>query len=63
METITVAPGIHADFGGNGKLLGIEVIDASEVVGKEIELSLPETASLVPKVKAKDGRKPPYVFP
>ena len=55
-ETITVAPGVHADFSRNGKLLGIEVIDASEIIGKEIELSLPEAANLVPKVKAKNGR-------
>mgnify|MGYP001035462485 CR=1 FL=1 len=55
-ETVTVALGVHADFGRNGKLLGIEVIDASEIIGKEIEVGLPETVNLVPKVKAKDGR-------
>ena len=41
-ETVTVAPGVHADFDGKGKLLGIEVIDASELLGKEIEIKLPE---------------------
>jgi len=55
-ETITVAPGVHADFGRNGKLLGIEVIDASQIIGKKIEFGLPETANLVPKVKARDGK-------
>ncbi len=55
-ETITVAPGVHADFGRNGKLLGIEVIDASQIIGKKIEFGLSETVNLVPKVKAKDGR-------
>ena len=41
-ETVTVAPGVHADFDRKGKLLGIEVIDASELLGKEIEFKLPE---------------------
>jgi len=45
-ETVTVAPGVHADFGKNGKLLGIEVIDASEIIGKEIEFGLPEVTHL-----------------
>jgi len=45
-KTVTVAPGVHADFGKNGKLLGIEVIDASEVVGKEIKFELPEVIPL-----------------
>jgi len=39
-ETVTVAPGVHADFGRDGKLLGIEVIDATEILGKEIEFKL-----------------------
>jgi uncharacterized protein YuzE len=41
-ETVTVAPGVHADFNREGRLLGIEVIDASEVLGKEIEFKLPQ---------------------
>lgn len=41
-ETVTVAPGVHADFARDGKLLGIEVIDASEVLGSEIEFKLPQ---------------------
>jgi uncharacterized protein YuzE len=40
-ETVTVAPGVHADFGRDGKLMGIEVIDASEILGREIEFKLP----------------------
>ncbi|MCL0092610.1 DUF2283 domain-containing protein [Dehalococcoidia bacterium] len=55
-ETMTVAPGVHADFGRNGKLLGIEIIDASQIIGKEIEFGLPETANLVPKVEATGGK-------
>lgn len=43
-KTVTVAPGVHADFSAEGKLIGIEVIDASEIVGKKIELTLPEVS-------------------
>ncbi len=43
-RTITVMPGVHADFSAEGKLLGIEVIDATEVVGKKIEFALPEVS-------------------
>jgi len=45
-ETVTVAPGVHADFGRDGKLLGIEVIDASEILGREIEFKLPQITPL-----------------
>ncbi|MBI5199433.1 MAG: DUF2283 domain-containing protein, partial [Nitrospirae bacterium] len=41
-ETITVTSGVHADFDKDGKLIGIEVLDASEVMGKKIEFKLPE---------------------
>jgi len=41
-KTETVMPGVHADFNVEGKLIGIEVIDASEIMGKKIEFTLPE---------------------
>ena len=41
-KTETVAPGVHADFSVEGKLIGIEIIDASEVMGRKIEFTLPE---------------------
>jgi uncharacterized protein YuzE len=41
-KTVTVVPGVHADFSAEGKLIGIEVIDASEVMGRKIEFTLPE---------------------
>ena len=41
-ETVTVTPGVYADFSREGKLLGIEVIDASEILGEEIEFKLPQ---------------------
>ena len=40
-ETKTIAPGVHADFDRMGRLTGIEVLDASEIVGKEVQFSLP----------------------
>ena len=41
-ETVTIKPGVHADFDKDGKLISIEVIDASELMGKKIEFALPE---------------------
>jgi len=41
-QTLTVTPGVMADFDKDGKLIGIEVLDASEVMGKKIEIKLPE---------------------
>jgi len=41
-ETITIKPGVHADFDQEGKIIGIEVIDAKEVLGKKIEFELPQ---------------------
>jgi len=34
-DTATVAPGLHADFDAGGKLIGIEVLDASEILGDD----------------------------
>lgn len=48
VETKTISPGVHADFDRDGKLIGIEIIDASEIMGKKIEFGLPE-ASLLEK--------------
>jgi uncharacterized protein YuzE len=41
-ETITIKPGVHADFDKDGKLIGIEVIDAKEILGRKIEFELPQ---------------------
>lgn len=44
-QTITITPGVHADFDGDGKLIGIEVIEASKVMGEKIEFKLPELSA------------------
>ena len=49
-KTITVVPGVHADFNTEGKLVGIEVIDASEIMGKKIEFTLPEVSRQAMKI-------------
>ena len=49
-KTVTVVPGVHADFNAEGKLIGIEVIDASEIMGKKIEFTIPEISP--PTMKA-----------
>lgn len=41
-ETITIKPGVYADFDKDGRLIGIEVIDAKELLGKKIEFELPQ---------------------
>lgn len=43
-ETITITPGVHADFDRNKKLIGIEVLDASEIMERKLELEFPEPA-------------------
>ena len=45
-KTVTIVPGIMADFDKSKKLIGIEVEEASKVIGKEIEFGLPKIASL-----------------
>lgn len=41
-KTLTVNPGVNVDFDKNDKLIGMEVIDASEIIGEKIEFKLPE---------------------
>lgn len=44
-ETITIKTGVNADFDKNGKLIGLEIIEALELIGKGIEFTLPEVVS------------------
>lgn len=39
-QTTTVTPGVHADFDAHGKLLGLEVIEATEVLGKRVQFEV-----------------------
>ncbi len=45
LETVTIRPGVFADFDKEGKLIGIEVLDASTIMGKKIEFQLPEVTA------------------
>jgi uncharacterized protein YuzE len=42
-QTETIRPGVHADFDSEGKLIGLEVLDAAEILGRNVqfEVSLP----------------------
>jgi uncharacterized protein YuzE len=39
-HTETVAPGVHVDFDRDGKIVGIEVVEASSVVGADPSLEV-----------------------
>lgn len=43
-QTKTIMPGVHADFDKGGKIMGIEVLDASEIIGDEVDVKLPAHA-------------------
>jgi uncharacterized protein YuzE len=47
-QTVTVVPGVHADLDASGKLIGLEVIDATEVLGNKLqfEVSLPSLVNI-----------------
>jgi uncharacterized protein YuzE len=50
-KTETVVSGVHADFDREGRLLGIEVLDASEVLRHKVQLEVelvPPPAETVP---------------
>ena len=50
VETQEAAAGIHLDFGADGKLVGIEILDASALSGADLERVILELrpASRVP---------------
>jgi uncharacterized protein YuzE len=51
-KTETVVPGVHADFDRQGRLLGIEVLDASEVLRHRVQFEVMLTPSLAEMVPA-----------
>jgi uncharacterized protein YuzE len=48
-RTTTVAPGVHADFDAQGTLIGLEVLEATKVLGKQVqfEIALPALVAAV----------------
>jgi uncharacterized protein YuzE len=47
-QTVTVSLGVHADLDANGKLIGLEVLEATEVLGKSVqfEVALPSLQAM-----------------
>ena len=48
-QTTTVAAGVHADFDASGKLIGLEVLEATTVLGDNVqfEVALPALVTSV----------------
>ena len=46
-KTETVVPGVHADFDRQGHLIGIEILDASEVLRQKLQFEVALTPSPV----------------
>ncbi len=42
-RTETLMPGVHADYDRDGRLIGIEVVDAEEVLGDKIQVEFSMT--------------------
>ena len=51
-KTETVVSGVYADFDRQGKLIGIEVLDASEVLRHKLQFEVLLTPSLAEMVPA-----------
>lgn len=51
-RTETVMPGVHVDFDRKGRLIGIEVLDAEEVLGQKIQFEVSLTPSLTETLSA-----------
>ena len=51
-KTETVVPGVHADFNKQGRLIGIEILDASEVLHEKVQFEVSLTPSFVNTVPA-----------
>jgi len=45
-RTDTITPGVHADFDNMEKLVGIEVLDAAEVLGRKVRIELDLTTAI-----------------
>ena len=50
-RTETVTPGVHADFDRQGRLIGIEILEASDVLQDRVQFEVtltPSSADTVP---------------
>jgi len=43
-RTETIVPGVYADFNSEGILIGIEVLDASETLGRKVQFEVALTS-------------------
>ena len=53
-STVTVVPGLHADFDAAGKLIGIEALDASEILGGKVQFEVDLSQSRAEQAAAVD---------
>lgn len=53
-QTVTVSPGVYADMDAKGRLFGLEVLDASEVLGGKLQFQL-ELAAVAPGRETSNG--------
>ena len=53
-STVTVVPGLHADFDAAGKLIGIEALDASEILGGKVQFEVDLSQSRAEQAAAMD---------
>jgi uncharacterized protein YuzE len=51
-KTETIVPGVHADFNRQGRLIGIEILDASEVLQQKVQFEVSLIPSRVETVPA-----------
>lgn len=58
-ESDEVRPGVIADFGYDGEVVGFEILDASEHTEKPMamEYAIAEPTTAVPAVREKPGRR------
>ncbi len=56
-QTTTVAPGVHADFDAVGKLIGLEVLEATTVLGDNVqfEVALPSRVATAPDKRLQEA--------
>ena len=55
VRTVTVAPGVFADFDTSNKLIGLEVLDDREVLGETVQLEVALSAVAAPSAAEHGG--------